>query len=122
MTKSLEILLESFERLPDEAKREAASQIIRRSLKLNLPPLEDGALVEAADNIFLELEKHEFQHGCENFLSPKRQASSLRTLLNSAVPAGGKWVYTLDCRRVKTLHFGYAVILHRQTAKQRGTL
>ena len=63
MNKSVETLLESFERLPDEAKREAASEIIRRSVKFSLPLLEDEALVEAAENVFLELDKHESKHG-----------------------------------------------------------
>ncbi|MBI4441863.1 MAG: hypothetical protein HY649_00650 [Acidobacteria bacterium] len=63
MNKSVEALLESFERLPDEAKREAASEIIRRSVKLSLPLLEDEALVEAAEKVFLELDQHESQHG-----------------------------------------------------------
>ena len=63
MNKSVETLLESFERLPDEAKREAAFEIIRRSAKFSLPPLEDETLVEAAENVFLELDKHESQHG-----------------------------------------------------------
>ena len=63
MDKSVEVFLESFERLPDEAKRDAASEIIRRSAKFSLPPLEDEALVEAAENVFLELDKHESQHG-----------------------------------------------------------
>jgi len=59
MTKSVKVLLESFDQLPDEAKREAASEIIRRSVHFNLPPLDDEALVEAADNLFLELDKRE---------------------------------------------------------------
>ena len=63
MNKSIEALLESFERLPEEAKREAASEIIRRSAKFSLPPLEDEALVEAAENVFLELDQHESKHG-----------------------------------------------------------
>ena len=63
MNKSVETLLESFERLPDEAKREAASEIFRRSVKFSLPLLEDEALVEAAENVFLELDKHESKHG-----------------------------------------------------------
>lgn len=57
MNKSVEALLESFERLPDEAKREAAVEIIRRSVKLSLPPLEDEALVKAAEDVFLELDQ-----------------------------------------------------------------
>lgn len=63
MNKSVEALLESFERLPEEAKREAASEIIRRSVNLSLPPLEDEALVEAAENVFLELDQRESPHG-----------------------------------------------------------
>ena len=63
MDNSVQALLESFERLPDEAKREAASEIMRRSVKFSLPLLEDETLVEAADNLFLELDKHESRHG-----------------------------------------------------------
>ena len=63
MDNSVQALLESFERLPDEAKREAASEIVRRSARFNLPPLDDKELVEAADKIFLELDKRESQHG-----------------------------------------------------------
>ena len=63
MDNSVQALLESFERLPDEAKREVASEIIRRSVQFTLPPLEDETLVEAADKVFLELDKHESQHG-----------------------------------------------------------
>ena len=63
MTKSVKAFLESFDRLPDDAKREAASEIVRRSVQLNLLPLEDEALVETADNLFLELDKRESAHG-----------------------------------------------------------
>ena len=63
MTKSVKAFLESFDRLPDDAKREAASEIVRRSVQLNLLPLEDEALVETADNLFLELDKRESTHG-----------------------------------------------------------
>ena len=63
MNKSIEALLESFERLPEEAKREAASEIIRRSVNLSLPLLEDEAFVEAAENVFIEIDKHESKHG-----------------------------------------------------------
>ncbi|MBI4483149.1 MAG: hypothetical protein HY652_09685 [Acidobacteria bacterium] len=63
MNKSVEALLESFERLPEEAKREAASEILRRSAKFKLPPLDEDTLVEAADSVFLELDKEESKHG-----------------------------------------------------------
>jgi hypothetical protein len=63
MKKSVENLLESFERLTEDAKREAAAEILKRSAKFKLPPLDDEALLEAADNIFLELDKEESRHG-----------------------------------------------------------
>ena len=37
MTKSVEELLKSFEQLPAAEKRELASEIIKRSLRLDLP-------------------------------------------------------------------------------------
>jgi len=41
----VETLLESFERLPNDAKIEAASEILKRSVNLDLPPLTEAALV-----------------------------------------------------------------------------
>lgn len=55
-------LLDSFDHLPEDAKREAASEIIKRSANFDFPPLSDDALVEIADHIFLALEKEESTH------------------------------------------------------------
>ncbi len=63
MKKSVETLLESFERLPEDEKREAAGEILKRSAKFELTPLDDDALLNAADNLFLELDKDESKHG-----------------------------------------------------------
>ena len=57
MTKSVEELLKSFEQLPAAEKRELASEIINRSLRLELPELCDESLLAAADEIFLQLDK-----------------------------------------------------------------
>jgi len=59
MTKSVEQLLKSFERLPEAEKRELASEIIKRSLTLDLPELSDESLLLTADQIFLQLDKEE---------------------------------------------------------------
>jgi hypothetical protein len=59
MTKSVEQFLKSFEQLPDAEKRELASEIIKRSLELDLPELSDETLLFAADEIFLQLDKEE---------------------------------------------------------------
>ena len=55
MTKSVEQLLKTFEQLPEAEKREGASEIIKRSLTLDLPELSDDTLVVAADQTFLQL-------------------------------------------------------------------
>jgi len=62
MTKSVEQLLKSFEQLPEAEKRELASEIIKRSLALDLPELSDESLILAADQIFLQLDKEESIH------------------------------------------------------------
>ncbi len=62
MTKSVEQLLKSFEELPEAEKRELASEIIKRSLALDLPELSDESLILAADQIFLQLDKEESIH------------------------------------------------------------
>ena len=59
MTQSVEQLLKSFEQLPEAEKREAASEIIKRSLTLDLPGLSDDTLLCAADQTFLQLDKEE---------------------------------------------------------------
>ena len=63
MTQPVEAVLESFDRLPEEAKREAAAEILKRSTRLDLPPLDNGDLVEAAEGVFLALDREEFEHG-----------------------------------------------------------
>jgi len=63
MTKSVKALLESFDQLPDDQKREAASEILRRSVRFSLPPLDDEVLIEVADRLFLELDKRESTNG-----------------------------------------------------------
>ena len=62
MTKSVEQLLKSFEQLSEAEKRELASEIIKRSLTLELPELLDESLLLAADQTFLRLDKEESIH------------------------------------------------------------
>ena len=59
MPRPVEILLESFERLPAGAKREAAAEILRRSAALDVPPLDEDHLVQASESVFLELDQEE---------------------------------------------------------------
>jgi hypothetical protein len=62
MTRSVEELLNTFEKLSEAEKRELASEIIKRSLTLDLPELSDDLLVAADDQIFLRLDKEESIH------------------------------------------------------------
>jgi hypothetical protein len=59
MTANVRQLLNSFEQLPETDKREAAAEILRRSLQNDFPPLEDTALVECAEELFLSLDQRE---------------------------------------------------------------
>ena len=62
MTRSVEELLNSFEKLPEAEKRELLSEIIKRSLSLDLPQVSDDSLIVAADQVFLQLDKDESIH------------------------------------------------------------
>ena len=62
MTKSVEQLLKTFDQLSEEEKRELASEIIKRSISLDLPELSDDSLLLAADQVFLQLDKEESVH------------------------------------------------------------
>ena len=59
MKNSVETLLETFERLPEDAKLEVAAEIVKRSARFKLPPLDEDVLLRSADDVFLELEKAE---------------------------------------------------------------
>ena len=63
MTNSAKSILESFDELPDTDKREVARAILRRTLRLDLPPLTDNDLVNQAEDIFLDLDKLEASDG-----------------------------------------------------------
>ena len=62
MTRSVEELLNSFEKLPEAEKRELVSEIIKRSLSLDLPQVSGDSLIVAADQVFLQLDKDESIH------------------------------------------------------------
>jgi hypothetical protein len=59
MTHSVEALLDSFDQLPAEARREAAAQILKRTVEFDLPLLSDSALIESAGQVFSGLDRAE---------------------------------------------------------------
>lgn len=59
MKASIESLLDSFDRLPDEEKRQAIAEILKRSVTMDVPPLDEDTLVDAAERVFLALDQEE---------------------------------------------------------------
>ena len=59
MTTQVRNILESFDMLTEVDKRELATEIIRRSMLLDAPPLTDPQLIGAAEETFLELDRRE---------------------------------------------------------------
>ena len=54
-----ENLISTFDKLPDDEKREVAAVILRRTLEIEFPPLSDDQLVLSAEDTFLELDRRE---------------------------------------------------------------
>lgn len=63
MPTSVKDILQSFELLSENEKKELASEIIKRSAKFDLPPLTDKDLVDCAEELFLELDRRESKNG-----------------------------------------------------------
>jgi hypothetical protein len=63
MTTEVQEILHCFEMLPDGDKRELATEILRRSLTLDSPPLSDEQLIGAAEELFLQLDEREERRG-----------------------------------------------------------
>lgn len=59
MTASVADLLESFECLSEHERHEAATEIMRRIVMLEYPPLDDEALTQIAVMTFEELDARE---------------------------------------------------------------
>lgn len=59
MNVTAQSILESFNQLPEPEKLEIATEIIRRVVMLDFPPLTDEALTEVADALFVEHDEME---------------------------------------------------------------
>lgn len=59
MTASIKEILNTFELLSDNEKKDLASEILRRTVKFDFPPLTDEALIQSAEKLFLELDSRE---------------------------------------------------------------
>lgn len=77
-------ILESFDHLAEDEKREVASEILRRTIELELPPLTDDELVLNAEALFLELDQRELT----NYLTQFAGSPSPSNHLSLAGPRG----------------------------------
>ena len=59
MTAQVQDMLNAFDLLPEGDKRDLASEILRRSLTLDVAVLSDEQLVGAAEELFLQLDHSE---------------------------------------------------------------
>jgi hypothetical protein len=59
MNSSSQQLLSSFEQLPETEQQQIAIEILRRTLNVEMPSLEDEALTLSAEAIFLSLDDEE---------------------------------------------------------------
>ena len=63
VTRNAQTIIRSFDRLSDADKKQVASEIFRRTLKLDFLPLTDDELVLNAEELFLELDERESKDG-----------------------------------------------------------
>jgi hypothetical protein len=59
MTPSVHQLLETFDKLPEREKHEAANEILRRVRTYDFSPMSDEELILSAEELFLELDRRE---------------------------------------------------------------
>jgi hypothetical protein len=54
-----ENVIATFDQLPEAEKQEVAAAILRRTLRIDSPPVSDDELVLSAEETFLELDRRE---------------------------------------------------------------
>ena len=59
MTAQVQEILDSFERLDDNDKRELVSELLLRSATMETPPLSNEELISIAEDLFLQLDHEE---------------------------------------------------------------
>lgn len=59
MTTGIKEILNTFELLSENDKKDLASEILRRTVKFDFPPLTDEDLIQSAGKLFLDLDRRE---------------------------------------------------------------
>ena len=63
MTTQVQEFLHAFDGLSNDEQREAAFEILHRTVQFDFPSLSDDDLVYCADDLFLSLEEEEAVYG-----------------------------------------------------------
>ena len=61
MVTDIKEILNTFEHLSEDDKKNLASEILRRTVKFDFLPLADEDLIQSAEKLFLELDRRESQ-------------------------------------------------------------
>ena len=59
MTTDVKEILNTFDLLPDNDKKDLASEILRRTVHFDFPLLTDEELIQSAEKLFLDLDRRE---------------------------------------------------------------
>ena len=59
MTTDIKEILNTFDLSPDNDKKDLASEILRRTVHFDFPPLTDEELIQSAEKLFLDLDRRE---------------------------------------------------------------
>ena len=59
MNITVEKIIKTFDKLPLAEQKEVATEILRRTVMIQLPPMSDEELTLNAEEIFLELDRRE---------------------------------------------------------------
>jgi hypothetical protein len=62
MSTDIKEILNTFDLLPDNDKKDLASEILRRTIHFDFPPLTDEELIQSTEKLFLDLDRRESQN------------------------------------------------------------
>ncbi|OGW58626.1 MAG: hypothetical protein A2Z09_05250 [Nitrospirae bacterium RBG_16_43_8] len=62
MTTDVKEILNTFDLLPDNDKKDLASEILRCAIHFDFPILTDEELIQSAEKLFLDLDRRELQN------------------------------------------------------------
>jgi len=62
MTTDIKEILNTFDLLSNNEKKDLAYEILRRTVQFDFPPLTDEDLIQSAERLFLDLDRRELKN------------------------------------------------------------